>query len=348
MIVIRAIIIGYLEMRRSKTFGRLLLLLVIAIAAAGAWGWRELARPLALPASPYDFDVREGASLSTIARQLAAAGVLPHALWLTAYARLMRADRAIKAGSYEVETGVTLRGLLAKLTQGDVMQSSITIVEGATFAQLKDMLRGNPGVRNTVLDLPDAELLARIGVTGEHAEGLFFPDTYFFARHSTDAALLKRAWRMLDARLQSGWAKRAADLPLATPYDALILASIVEKETGRPADRPNVASVFINRLRIGMPLQTDPTVIYGMGSAFDGNLRKRDLETDTPYNTYMRAGLPPTPIALVSQASLDAVLRPPPTRYLYFVSRGDGTSAFSATLNEHNRAVARYQRGARP
>jgi UPF0755 protein len=334
-------------MRRSSNFGRLLLLLVVVIGAAGAWGWRELARPLALPASPYDFDVREGASLSSVARQLATAGVLPHPAWLTTYARLTGVDRHIKAGSYEVETGITLRGLVAKLTQGDVTQASITIVEGATFAQMKETLRANPGIRNTVLDLPDPALLAQVGVAGDNAEGLFFPDTYFFARHSADVALLKRAARMLDARLQAQWSKRDAGLPLATPYEALILASIVEKETGRPADRPNVASVFVNRLRLGMPLQTDPTVIYGMGGAFDGNLRKRDLATDSPYNTYLRPGLPPTPIALVSQASLDAVMHPPPTRYLYFVSRGDGSSAFSATLAEHNQAVAKFQRGAR-
>ncbi|MEP7063744.1 MAG: endolytic transglycosylase MltG [Betaproteobacteria bacterium] len=334
-------------MRRSSNFGRILLLLVVAIAVAGAWGWRELARPLALPSSPYDFDVREGASLASVARELATAGVLPHPAWLTGYARLTGVDRRIKAGSYEVETGATLRALVAKLTQGDVSQSSITIVEGATFAQMKDALRANPGIRNTVLDLPDAELLARIGAKGDHAEGLFFPDTYFFARHSTDAALLKRAARMLDTRLVTLWATRDPGLPLATPYEALILASIVEKETGRPADRPNVASVFVNRLRMGMPLQTDPTVIYGMGAAFDGNLRKRDLAADSPYNTYLRAGLPPTPIALVSQASLDAVMHPPPTRFVYFVSRGDGSSAFSATLGEHNQAVARFQRGAR-
>jgi peptidoglycan lytic transglycosylase G len=334
-------------MRRSSNLGWLLLLLVVAIAAAGTWGWRELARPLALPSSPYDFDVREGASLASVARELATAGVLPHQAWLTGYARLTGVDRHIKAGSYEVEAGVTLRALVAKLTQGDVTQSSITIVEGATFAQMKDTLRANPGIRNTVLDLPDAELLARIGAQGDHAEGLFFPDTYFFARHSTDAALLKRAARMLDTRLATLWATRDPGLPLATPYEALILASIVEKETGRPADRPNVASVFVNRLRAGMPLQTDPTVIYGMGAAFDGNLRKRDLAADSPYNTYLRPGLPPTPIALVSQASLDAVMHPPPTRFLYFVSRGDGSSAFSATLGEHNQAVARFQRGAR-
>jgi UPF0755 protein len=333
-------------MRRSSLRRRLLALAVVALAAmAGAWAWHEASRPLALPRTPYDFDVRSGASLASVARELTAAGVLPHPAWLTLYARLERADRAIKAGSYEIAEGITLRGLLAKLTQGDVMQSAITIVEGATFAQLKDAMRADASIDKTLVELPDAEILARIGATGDHAEGLFFPDTYFFARHTSDAAILKRAWRMLEARLDAGWASRTPGLPLARPYDALILASIVEKETGHPDDRPLVASVFVNRLRLGMPLQSDPTVIYGMGAAFDGNLRKRDLAADTPYNTYTRNGLPPTPIALVSQASLDAVLHAPSTNYLYFVARGDGRSQFSATLGDHNGAVAKFQKG---
>jgi len=190
-------------------------------------------------------------------------------------------------------------------------------------------------------------LLARLGIVERSPEGLFFPDTYFFANGSSDAALLKRSHRALAERLRIGWERRASDLPLATPYEALILASIVEKETGRPDDRPLIASVLVNRLKRGMRLQVDPTVIYGIGDKFDGNLRKRDLEADSAYNTYLREGLPPTPIALPSQASLDAVLNPPPTPYLYFVSRGDGTSEFSANLADHNRAVSKYQKGGR-
>jgi UPF0755 protein len=333
---------------RHSQGGALVALCVVVLAlaaAAAAFGWHALGKPLPLPRSPYDFDVRSGASLATVARDLTRAGVLPHPAWLTLYARVEGVDRTIKAGSYEIADGITLRDLLGKLTQGDVTQTSLTIVEGTTFAQLKAALRADDGIDKTVVDLPDADLLARLGVARPSAEGLFFPDTYFFARHTSDAAILKRAARMLEARLAAGWAARAPDLPLATPYDALILASIVEKETGHPADRPLVASVFVNRLRIGMPLQSDPTVIYGMGATFDGNLHKRDLAADTPYNTYTRAGLPPTPIALASQASLDAVLHPPATRYLYFVSRGDGRSQFSATLEEHNGAVAKFQKG---
>lgn len=322
---------------------RLLLLVLVLGAGAVAVAWWYLSQPLPLPRAPYDFTVPGGSTLSAVARRLTADGLLPHPGPLIALARWRGVDRDIKAGSYEVEQGITLPELLSRLTQGDVTQTSITIVEGQTFAELKAALRANRDLVKQVVDLPEGELLARLGIEAPHPEGQFFPDTYFFATGSTDLAVLKRARRSLQERLDASWAKRAPALPLATPYEALILASIVEKETGRAADRPLVASVFVNRLRQNMRLQTDPTVIYGLGAAFDGNLRKRDLEADSPYNTYTRDGLPPTPIALPSQASIDAVLNPPATPYLYFVSRGDGSSEFSASLAEHNRAVARYQ-----
>jgi UPF0755 protein len=332
-------------MRKSRLAILVLLLVVAALAVAGAVGYRWYRAPLPLPQTPYDFEVRSGASLTSVARALHAAGVIPHPFALTGLARLTGVDRTIKAGSYEVEPGITLPRLLAMLTQGDVSQKAITIVEGTTFTQLKLLLKENDDLAHRVVDLPDAELLARLGATESAPEGLFFPDTYYFAAGSSDLAVLQRAHRALEQRLAAAWARRAPNLPLASPYEALILASIVEKETGRAQDRPLVASVFINRLARGMRLQTDPTVIYGMGERFDGSLRKRDLETDSAYNTYVRTGLPPTPIALPSQASLDAVVDPPATPYLYFVSRGDGTSQFSATLIEHNRAVAKYQKG---
>jgi UPF0755 protein len=237
--------------------------------------------------------------------------------------------------------------LLDKLTQGDVTQTALTVIEGSTFAELAAALKSNPAIVKTVLDLPEAQLARRVGLAGASVEGWFFPDTYFFAAGSPDLALLARAHRLMRQRLEAAWERRAPDTPLKDPYAALILASIVEKETARAADRPLIASVFVNRLRIGMPLQSDPTVIYGLGPKFDGNLRRRDLEADTAYNTYTRGGLPPTPIALPGQASLDAVVNPPPTRYLYFVARGDGTSEFSANLPDHNRAVARFQLGRR-
>ena len=324
------------------SFRLLIVLVALGAAAFAAASW-FLSRPLPLPRAPWDLTIAGGATLSGVARRLAAEGVIPHPLPMIALARWRGVDRDIKAGSYEIEAGTTLPQLLARFTQGDVTQTSITIIEGQTFAELRNALRAHPGVKAQVVGLGDDELLAKVGVAAPHPEGQFFPDTYFFAAGSSDLAVLKRAHRSLQARLAAAWEKRAPGLPLATPYEALILASIVEKETGRAADRPLIASVFINRLRQPMRLQTDPTVIYGLGARFDGNLRKRDLEADTPYNTYTRDGLPPTPIALPSQASIDAVLNPPATQYLYFVSRGDGSSEFSATLADHNRAVARYQ-----
>jgi UPF0755 protein len=335
-------------MRKSRVAVLVVVVLLIAASTGAALVARAWYRdPLPLPRSPFEFDVRAGAALSTVARSLRDAGVLPHSAALTLLARVRGRDRAIKAGSYEIEQGITLPELLEKLTQGDVTQTAVTIVEGTTFADLKRALRETTQVAHDVVDLPDAELLARIGAVESSPEGLFFPDTYFLATGSSDAALLKRAYRALHERLDAAWARRASDLPLASAYEALILASIVEKETGDSSDRPLIASVFVNRLKRGMRLQTDPAVIYGMGARFDGNLRKRDLETDSPYNTYVRDGLPPTPIAMPSQASIDVVVNPPSTGYLYFVSRGDGRSEFSANLIDHNRAVSKYQKSGR-
>jgi UPF0755 protein len=331
----------------NRIFWLFLLLLAIVAGVAGWLAWQAYTKPLKVPGSTFAFDVRAGSSLSAVARDLGAAGVLPQPMALIALARIKGADRDIKAGSYEIESGITLPKLLAKLTQGDVTQKSFVIVEGATFGDVRRALRDNPDVKNTVLDLPDAELMARLGVPGASPEGRFFPDTYFFAVGSSDAAILNRARKSMDARLAAAWEQRATDLPFTSPYEALILASIVEKETGKAVDRPLIASVFVNRLRKGMRLQADPTVIYGLGGKFDGDLRKRDLETDTPYNTYTRDGLPPTPISLPSQAALDVTLNPPPTDYLYFVARGDGMSKFSSNLAEHNRAVSRFQKGGR-
>lgn len=329
----------------GRILSAILLLLVLAAAALGWFAWKSYTEPLRVPGAAFAFDVRPGYTLGAVARDLGAAGVLPHPIALVALARMRGADRNIKAGSYEIDAGITLPRLLAKLTQGDVAQRAIVIVEGTTFNDLRRTLRASADVKNTVLDLDEAQIMGRLGAGPLQAEGMFFPDTYFFVAGSADLSILERARKAMAARLDAAWEQRATDLPLATPYEALILASIVEKETGKAVDRPLIASVFVNRLRKGMRLQSDPTVIYGIGGKFDGDLRKRDLEADTPYNTYTRDGLPPTPIALPSQASIDAVLNPPATEYLYFVARGDGTSKFSATLLEHNRAVARFQKG---
>ena len=321
--------------------------MLVAAAGGVSYAWWWIQRPLPIPQAGYTFDVRPGETLKAVARELETAGVLRDQRALVALARWHGVDRSIKAGNYEVPAGTTLPQLLARLTEGDVTQVGITVVEGTTFDELKRTLVQDSRVAKTVLNLPDAELMARLGSTDKVAEGWFFPDTYYFSTGSTDVALLRRAHDLMRKHLDDAWQRRARDLPLATPYEALILASIVEKETGRPADRPLVASVFVNRLRLGMRLQTDPTVIYGIRDRFDGNLRKQDLETDTPYNTYTRAGLPPGPIALPSQASLDAVVNPPRTDYLYFVSRGDGSSEFSKNLSDHTRAVARFQKNGR-
>lgn len=310
-------------------------------AALLAWAWLQ---PLLLPAQPYLLTVPKGATLNQVAAILTRDGVLKHPWQLTLPARAQGRAAAIKAGRYHLDGEVTVTTLLQRLVDGVTVPIVVTITEGSTFADLKRLLREQPDVINTVLDAPDAQILQAIGAPETSPEGLFFPETYHIAAGSDDVAVLKMAYQALQTRLNDGWAKRQEGLPLASPYEVLILASIVEKETGAASDRPLIASVLINRLRIGMRLQADPTVIYGLGARFDGNLRRRDLEADTPYNTYTRAGLPPTPIALVSQASLEAVLQPPATKYLYFVSRNDGSgrSEFSETLDRHNQAVARY------
>lgn len=322
-------------------------LLLLAVVACGAAYWWATTQPLHVPADGYALTVRPGATLRSVARELTAADVLPADWTLIALARVSRADRTIKAGNYEIGPGTTLAALMAKLTQGDVTQSSFAIVEGWTVRDLKAALQSDDKIVKRAIELPAAELMRSIGAVEAAPEGLFFPDTYYFATGSTDTALLKRAYRLMHERLDAAWASRASGLPLANPYEALTLASIVEKETGRAADRPLVAAVFINRLKLGMRLQTDPAVIYGIGERFDGNLKKSDLETDHAFNTYVRSGLPPTPISLPGQASLDAVLHPAAVPYLYFVARGDGSSEFSSNIADHNRAVAKYQRGGR-
>ena len=329
--------------RTFRTLARVAAFFVaVALAAVAAFAW-WMSQPLPLPSSPYSFEVRPGMTLKSVAHELVAARVLRFELPLVALGRYKRLDRSIKAGNYEIVSGVTLKSLLDKLTQGDVLQAALTIVEGSTFAELTQALAASPAIAKTASGFSEAELAQKVGVPGGRLEGWFFPDTYYFATGSPDVAVLTRAYRLMQRRLDAAWGRRTADSPLKDAYSALILASIVEKETGRAADRPLIASVFLNRLRLGMRLQSDPTVIYGMGASFDGNLRKRDLETDTPYNTYTRDGLPPTPIALPGQASLEAVVNAPKTDFFYFVSRGDGTSEFSTNLSDHNRAVARFQ-----
>jgi UPF0755 protein len=323
---------------------RLILLALLAGAAFAGWMAWFAASPVPLRASPLAFEIQPGLSLRGAATAMAEAGVGFRPWQFSLLGRWSGQANGIKAGSYEVETGITPRQLLEKLTRGDVTQAEIVFVEGRTFRQLRTALDADAHVRHDTQGLTDAEVLARIGAVEPHPEGLFFPDTYLFAKQSSDLAILRRAYQAMQRHLAVAWAGRDASVPFATPYQALIMASIVEKETSQPADRPLVASVFANRLRIGMPLQTDPTVIYGLGDKFDGNLRKRDLLADGPYNTYTRKGLPPTPIAMPGLASIEATLRPSVSDKLYFVARGDGSSHFSRSLEEHNRAVAKYQK----
>jgi len=296
---------------------------------------------------PLQFSLKPGSGLRSSAQQMERAGVLRHPERFVVMARLLGEASNIKPGNYEIDQPLTPYELLRKITEGDVTQHAITFIEGWTFKQMREALDEHPHVRHDSRELADAEILRRLKATQTSPEGLFFPDTYHFNSGSSDLRVLRHAYRLMQSHLETQWAGRAANLPLASPYEALILASIVEKETGRAADRPLVAAAFVNRLRKGMLLQADPTVIYGMGADFDGNIRKRDLTTDTPYNTYTRTGLPPTPIAMPGLAALTATLNPPTSDVLYFVSKGDGTSHFSRTLGEHERAVTKYQRSGR-
>lgn len=322
----------------------LILLVMLALLAGGAFAW-WLHQPLWQGATALELEVEPGTSPRTVARDVAAAGasVQPDLLYL--WFRVSGQDRRIKAGNYEIPAGTTPQSLLQKLVQGEEALKAITFVEGWTFRQMRQAMARDTHLRQDSAALSDAALMEQLGRPGVAPEGRFFPDTYTYAKGASDMAVLRRALHAMDRRLETAWAQRSADTPLKTPDEALILASIVEKETGRASDRAEIAGVFTNRLRIGMLLQTDPTVIYGMGAQFDGNLRRRDLQTDTPWNTYTRAGLPPTPIAMPGKASLMAAVQPQRTKALYFVAKGDGSSHFSATLEEHNRAVNRYQRG---
>ncbi|WP_434516429.1 endolytic transglycosylase MltG [Dechloromonas sp. ARDL1] len=318
-------------------------LLLLAGVAGALWWWAS--QPMTLRTSPLDFRIAAGSSLRTAIVEMRESGIAVNPILLGLLARANRADTAIKAGSYSINAGATPHQLLDKLLRGKVTQGELTLVEGWTFRQWRARLDRHPDLRHDAIGLTEMQLLERLGISGSSLEGQLFPDTYLFDKQSSDLDLLARAYRAMQRKLDAEWIQRAQGLPYRSPQEALIMASIIEKETGREADRQLVAAVFVNRLRRGMLLQTDPTVIYGLGERFDGNLRKRDLQSDSPYNTYMRAGLPPSPIAMPGLASLRAALNPASSDVLYFVARGDGSSEFSRTLDEHNRAVNKYQRG---
>jgi UPF0755 protein len=327
--------------------GFLKLAFVAALLLAGAaWWWLNQPMPLRLQPGSQVVDLEIEPGTRGVAALVVASGAdVPEPL-LQAWFRLSGQARQIKAGSYELLPGTSPRKLLRMLVRGEETLKSVTLVEGWTFTQVRSALQKAEQLTPESIGLSSEIIMQKLDRTGVHPEGRFFPDTYTYAKGSSDLAVLKRAARAMDKRLDAAWALRQPDTPLKTPEQALILASIIEKETGMAADRAEIGGVFINRLRAGMLLQTDPTVIYGLGAEFDGNLRKRHLQADTPYNTYTRAGLPPTPIAMPGKAALLAAVQPAPTQALYFVSRNDGTgrSQFSSNLDEHNRAVNKYLR----
>lgn len=329
-------------MKRWITGVAIAMIAGLMAATASVYVW--LHRPLALVADTVELSIELGTSPRQIADGWVRSGVQTPAWCLYEWFRWSGQARRIRAGSYEIDRRTTPKALLGMMVRGDERMAVVRLIEGWTLRQFRAELARADALQPVAAAMTDGELMAALGDAGNPAEGRFYPDTYSYSKGSSDLAVLRRAHRAMQQKLAAAWAERAADTPLQTADEALTLASIVEKETGLPADRAKVAAVFVNRLRIGMPLQTDPTVIYGLGTAFDGNLRKRDLQADTPYNTYLRRGLPPTPIAMPGRAALLAAVRPEPTRALYFVARGDGSSEFSDDLAAHNRAVDKFQR----
>jgi UPF0755 protein len=319
----------------------LLFLLAAGAVAAGAYFmYRNFSdSPIAFGAET--LEVPRGATVESIAKQIESHA--PRVLMWRVLARELGVAGKLHAGEYAVDASITPRALLAKMAAGDVIQHHFTIVEGWTFAQLREALAHDALVVQTITGVDDADVMRRMGAGDVFAEGQFLPETYSFVKGMNDVEILRRAHDALRKTLNRLWSERATDSPLVSAYQALTLASIVEKETGRADERPRIARVFLTRLKLGMKLQTDPSVIYGLGNAYDGKIHRRDLDTDTPFNTYTRAGLPPTPIALPGKAALEAVVHPAETEALYFVARGDGSHEFSSTLEAHNLAVSKYQ-----
>lgn len=321
-------------------------MLLVVAAAAGYAAW-YLGSPVRIGKYPVEVEIPRGAGFRIAMEQLEKSGIAIRRREFELLARTLGKERDIKAGSYEISQPLTPLELLQKLTRGDVTQAEVRLLEGWTFAQFRAALDASPHLRHDTRGMSDADLLARLNAAEGHPEGLFFPDTYLFGKGASDLAVLRRSYRAMARHLKEEWEARDKGVPYRSPYEALIMASIIEKETGQAGERDLIGGVLANRLRIGMRLQVDPTIIYGLGASFDGNLKRNHLAEDGPYNTYTRAGLPPTPIAMPGLASLRAAVRPGKTDAMYYVSRNDGSSHFSRTLEEHNRAVARYQRGGR-
>ena len=331
----------------SKWFRRLLVAVLLVLLAVAAGGWWWLNRPLPLRGERVEVSIEPGTTPREVANLWTGAGVDVSAEALYQWFRWSGQARRIRAGSYEIGAGTSPRELLDKMVRGDEALEMLRLIDGWTFRQVRQAMAAAPNLKQTIASLSDQQVGQLLNLPGGVIEGHVFPDTYAYSRGVSDITVLRRAVAAMDRQLAAAWPARAEGLPLPNPEAALVLASIVEKETGVATDRSRIAAVFVNRLKIGMPLQSDPTVIYGLGERFDGNLRRVDLVTDTPWNTYTRAGLPPTPIAMPSLASLQATLRPEPIKALYFVARGDGSSVFSESLDDHNRAVNQFQKGPR-
>lgn len=331
-----------------KIIKRWFVVSLIGLALLAGWLAYYAVMPLKLQPRSQEVVIKPQSGLKSISNQLVTQGVLKEPWRFIVLAKLLRKEPYLQAGSYTLNKNISPYHLLLSLNHGKTTQGSVTFIEGRTFAQMRERLASNDAVKQTIGNMSDAEILSALGSTYQTAEGLFFPDTYYFSRDTSDMVLLQRSYDSMQARLNKAWQTRDTNLPYKNSYQALIMASIIEKETGQASERPMIAGVFINRLRIGMRLQTDPTVIYGMGEHYQGNIRKKDLLTDTPYNTYTRNGLPPTPIAMPGQAAIDAALHPAKTKALYFVGNGDGSHIFSNSLSAHNRAVLQYQLNNKP
>lgn len=316
--------------------------LIVALLCS-VWLFQYARASLKLSPQAQEIIIQPKSGLRSIANQLVEQKVLGSPWPFILLAKILEKEQNLKAGDYTLNKNITPYQLLLSLNRGKATQGSITFIEGKTFNQMREKIARNDAIKNTTQALSDAEIMKLVGNGEAHAEGLFFPDTFYFDRGTQDTILLKRAYVSMQAKLNQAWNNRAPNLPYKNSYEALIMASVVEKETGKTSERPMIAGVFLNRLRIGMRLQTDPTVIYGMGKKYDGNIRRKDLQTDTIYNTYTRSGLPPTPIAMPGLASIEAALHPEQTKALYFVGKGDGSHAFSNSLIEHNHAVSKYQ-----
>jgi len=336
-----------LKILASNKWYLLLTLIVFAVVVKGYYTYSEyqrfLATPLSIQEGGIEFTVKSGATMRHIASDLSKKGLLQEPTFLVVRARMRKLAQSIKVGEYSVARGTLPDQLLDQLVKGKVKQYSLTLIEGWTFNEVFAAINQHPQIRHTLIDKSPEEVMLAIGKEGEHPEGRFFPETYRFPKKTTDVMFLKRAYKHMEKNLEEAWNNKAKGLPLETAYEGLILASIIEKETAQQSEYRQISGVFTRRLRKGMRLQTDPTVIYGLGNAYNGNIKRKHLRQDNPYNTYTRKGLPPTPIAMPGADAIKAAFDPEPGATLYFVAKGNGYHHFSKTLKEHNEAVIRYQ-----